>query len=222
MNALLRPAWLVLALLAAVPADAQNLVSTGASSGLRLFMTNGNDFWLDPTSGALVFKVNGNAVSTMTPQGFWDVGAGSIETSELAANAVTQAGQATANDGQSTASAAWVDMPGMSVSQATAGGPLLLSFTTQVTNDTGGSLCGFRFTIDGTPVTSAPWGNAMMQNAPGVATYQQNLAMTWLATGVSAAAHTVKVQWKAGGGTCIGPEAAEASDRTLVVVELKR
>lgn len=63
---------LVLSLLIARPAAAQNLISTGASSGLRLYMTNGNDFWLDPTNGsALIFKVNGNAVSTMTAEGFW-------------------------------------------------------------------------------------------------------------------------------------------------------
>jgi hypothetical protein len=81
---------LAAALLPAVPAAAQNLISTGASSGLRLYMTNGNDFWMDPTSGALVFKVNGNAVSTMTPEGYWLVnGINAINNTGLTVSSVT-------------------------------------------------------------------------------------------------------------------------------------
>ena len=90
MNVLMRPALLVVALLAFVPAAAQNLISTGASSGLRLYMTNGNDFWLDPTDGSLVFKVNGNPVSTMTPQGFWLVnGVNAISNTGITASSIT-------------------------------------------------------------------------------------------------------------------------------------
>lgn len=82
---------LLAAALLAAPAAAQNLISTGATSGLRLYMTNGNDFWLDPTSGnALVFKVNGNAVSTMTAQGFWLVnGVNSVSNTGVTASSFT-------------------------------------------------------------------------------------------------------------------------------------
>jgi hypothetical protein len=82
---------LLAAALLAAPAAAQNLISTGASSGLRLYMTNGNDFWLDPTSGnSLIFKVNGNAVSTMTAQGFWLVnGVNSVSNTGITASSFT-------------------------------------------------------------------------------------------------------------------------------------
>jgi hypothetical protein len=79
------------ALLAGAPAAPQNLVSTGATSGLRMYMTNGNDFWLDPTNGnALIFKVNGVPVSTMTAEGFWLVnGINSVLNTGLTASSIT-------------------------------------------------------------------------------------------------------------------------------------
>lgn len=111
----------------------------------------------------------------------------------------------------------------MSVTLTTSGGNLLMSFTTQATNGSPGDFVAFRFTVDGTPVTSSTYGNAATQDPPGAGTYyQQNVSATWLATSVTAGVHTVKVQWRvAGGNTAIAPEGGEESDRTLVVVEIK-
>lgn len=122
----------------------------------------------------------------------------------------------------STTSTTWVDMTGTSLTLTTTGGHLLLSFTTQAAIDIPGNIVAFRFTVDGTPVTTSSFGNAMIQGQPGTGPYyQSNIAATWLATGLTAASHTINVQWKVSGGTAMAPEATEESDRTLIVVELK-
>ena len=210
-------------------------------------ITSGPDYFLRffrdkaaPTLTAMVIGSNGNVgIGTTAPGAKLEVagqvkitggtpGLNKILTSDAAGLASWQApsasGQATDNTALSTTSTIWADMASMSVTVTTSGGNLLLSFTTQTAVAAVGQLVGFRFTVDGTPVTAAAFGNSMMQGPPGTgAYYQSSLSATWLATGISAGAHTVKMQWiVSAGATAVAPETpGEASDRTLVVVEIK-
>jgi hypothetical protein len=62
----------------------------------------------------------------------------------------------------------------------------------------------------------------MLQDPPGATTnYQNNVAATWLATGIAAGTHNIRVQWRVSLSTAVAPEAGEESERTLVVVEVK-
>jgi hypothetical protein len=131
------------------------------------------------------------------------------------------AGQATTYKELATNSTSWIDMADMRVVLTTNGNPVIMHFTTQATNE--GGIVGFRFAIDGNEVTSAPFGNAMMENTTTQG-YQQNVVAGWLAKGLSAGEHTFKVQWRVSGGTGYAPESAggtQESDRTLIVYELK-
>ena len=63
-------------LLAPAVASAQMLLSTGSASGLRLYQTNSNDWWLDPTAGRFDLRVNGAAGPLMSVLGAGSVGIG--------------------------------------------------------------------------------------------------------------------------------------------------
>ncbi|MEQ1734396.1 MAG: tail fiber protein, partial [Bacteroidia bacterium] len=142
-----------------------------------------------------------------------------IVTTTMATNAPASA-QATDATALTTSSTTWVDMVGMAVTVTTTGGNMLINFNTASTSNAAPNIVGFRFTIDGTAVTAALYGNAQTQQ-PGPSFYQQNVAATWLATSVSAGTHTVKVQWRVSAGSAVAPESGEETNRTLNVVEIK-
>lgn len=203
--------------------DANDLVvSTNSSEKMRI--TSAGNIGINTNNPVTKLDIQGTVKIADGTQG-----SGKVLTSDANGLASWQSGylvsgQATANTPLSTTSSGWVDMVPLSVTLTTSGGNLLLSLTTQAAVAGPGQLVGFRFTIDGTPVTSSTYGNAMLQGQIGTSTYyQQNIAAIWLATGIPAGSHTVQVQWiVSAGATAIAPEnIGEDSDRTLVVVEIK-
>lgn len=220
------------------------LNSEGAT---RLTLTQGNFAFYSATAGTagtaitwgnpnVYFQNNGNVgIGTTVPGAKLEIrgnvkivdgtqGANKVLTSDANGLSSWQArpasAQATSIAALSTTSTTWTDMTNMLVTLTTSGGNILISFTTQETN-TDVAITAFRFVIDGTEVNSAIYGNAINQEDASSVMHQKNIAATWLATGVTAGSHTVKVQWKVTSGTAYAPEAGEESARTLTVIEIK-
>jgi hypothetical protein len=209
--------------------DAQPLVLKTNNTEWMRILTGGNvgigtttpaaKLEIDGASNSTIKIVDGNQAagkvltSDATGQGSWQ---------NNPAASIHASAQATDATALSTAATVWIDMTSMTVTLTTAGGNLHLSFSTQSANGTPGGIVAFRFTVDGVPVTLASWGNAMAQTPPGAATYyQESIAANWLATGIAAGTHTVKVQWRVNLGAAVAPEIGEESNRTLVVVEIR-
>lgn len=87
----------------------------------------------------------------------------------------------------------WDDMEDMSITITTTGGNVLLMFTASLYVNALNDDYDLRFDIDGTPVCAQS-----MINMPAAS---RIVSMHWLATSLSAASHTFKVQWKDRAGT---------------------
>lgn len=136
-----------------------------------------------------------------------------IITAMLAANAVTQTALAIGSTGSpTTTSTSPVDLTDMTATLTTVGGQLLCLAVVVSSNGTAGSFNEFQFVLDGS--SSA---GKISQKFTAANDWHVGVIATRY-TGVSAASHTVKVQWNATTGTAT----AQGVQRYLIVVELKR
>lgn len=138
---------------------------------------------------------------------------GTITTLDMAANAITgtSAAYGTTN-GPTTTSTTPVDLSEMSISiNTTAGSVLLVLFNGMFANNTLANQVATDLVLDGTQQKRRT-GSAAAANA------LFSLSHVHVLTGLSAASHTVKIQWFVSGGT----GTASGVERSLVVVELKK
>jgi hypothetical protein len=136
----------------------------------------------------------------------------SLVTGDLVANAATQAGAASiSTSSPTTTSTTAVDLTEMSVTLTTVGGPLLVIASTPIAC----TLVRNTFTY-----VKLDSDTAIQKTQVAVPTANFDVAHAWshLFTGVSAASHTVKVQWSVAEGTAT----SQGTMRSLTVVELKR
>lgn len=142
--------------------------------------------------------------------------AGSVETADLAANAVTQSGFAIGSSGAlTTSSGSFVDMTDMSVTlNPTFGGDLLVWF----------HFIGYHSAASGAITTgiqldSGSVVGSMTQQPSGVNEIPSSLITLTRFTGVSAASHTVKGKWNTATGATAN---VLGNQRQLLVLELKK
>ena len=136
-----------------------------------------------------------------------------VATGMLAASAVTDAAVALGTtSAPTTTSGSNADVPEMTITRTTVGGPILILFASSFTHSSAGASVSFNLKLDAA-------GNvfAINQQAAVANNYQQ-IALVGLFTGVSAGSHTIKVQWNTSGATAT----LNTTDRRLVWVELKR
>ncbi|MPZ68609.1 MAG: hypothetical protein GEU71_03680 [Actinobacteria bacterium] len=170
--------------------------------------------------GSVLFQADGNGVKA-SPDGSQSAAAvvtrgdsGTVTTEMLEANAVTQIEfDDVGNSGPTTTSTTFVDLDGMTMGITTTGGVLLAMFTGTFSNDTVGERVDVRLVLDGVPAA-----NSIRRFNVPAANYRQTLMTQHLWTGVSSAAHTVKAQWLASGGT----GTADGLLRSMLIAEVRR
>ena len=140
-------------------------------------------------------------------------GGGSVQTSRVAANAITQSGQAVGvTNAPTTTSTSYVDLTDMSVSLTTVGGDLLVNFAGVFSHSSAGGTILVALSLDGAAEVGLVFTSCPAND------YNFVMATTWRFTGVAAGSHTVKVRWYVGSGT----GTAQQTQRRMNVVELKR
>jgi hypothetical protein len=100
----------------------------------------------------------------------------------------------------STSSTSFLDMDssGLSLSLTTSGGPVLLGFSGSVSASTGGVDCYFDLLIDGVRMGGTSTGSAHLTTG----TAGEHSALHFIGLrGLAAGAHTIRLQWRVGGGT---------------------
>lgn len=141
-----------------------------------------------------------------------DISALAVGTNELQANAVSQVSMATGSTSDpTTTSGSAADVPQMSVTLTTTGGPVLLWFTGVFSNGTAGNTMVLYAVLDGSTVQQREW-TFPSANQQVIAPHAH------LFTGVSVASHTFKMQWLTTGGTLKG----HGTYRSLIALELKK
>lgn len=114
-----------------------------------------------------------------------------------------------------TTSTSFTDATGLSVTMTTNGGNVLCLFTGCVNiSGAGGTVINIDLALDGTRQGGTD-GLLVLQYS-GVLTYNATLA--YIITGVSAGAHTIKVQWKQNSATGTATMYAENSSANFKVV----
>ena len=107
-----------------------------------------------------------------------------------------------ANEGAdyTTASTTFVDVDatGFSLAITTTGGDVMVGFVGSISNSAGVNLMMLNVDVDGGPV-AADDGIVVISSTG--ANYRMNASFTYLVTGLAAAAHTFKLQWKTTAGT---------------------
>ena len=112
----------------------------------------------------------------------------------------------------STTSTSFVDMPQMSITMTTGANPIMVTFSLTVQNTTdGGATMEIILDIDGTNEISSERDNSM-----GVINRRSTAGSSILKT-MTAASHTIKVQWLTNLGTFVTHEI----QRNIQVIELK-
>ena len=113
---------------------------------------------------------------------------------------------------ESYATAAWGDMPDMTITKTTGANPVELSFSAGVGNSSNNSVGKFRLMIDGVVV-----GTETKVRTPS-ASVGPHANLIWIEN-VSAGSHIFKVQWYAESGTVYNRAAAGSEHRTFIVKE---
>lgn len=112
----------------------------------------------------------------------------------------------------STTSTSFTDATGLSVTFTTTGGSVLA--LAMLTVDAASSeLAVFRYMIDSTPTPQLAITNANNN-------LDQCVPLMWLFTSVSAASHTIKVQWRSSGGASIRLNGSSRANCTLICSEV--
>ena len=145
------------------------------------------------------------------------VGGGS---SGVGATALASAAVTLTSGNLTTGSTTFVDATGLTVTPTTGAHKLLIVFTGQISNSSAGVQTILTFLVDGVNQGVAISGGAGgLVNISNGAGFISNASMSFVTAAVTAAAHTVKVQWavSAGTGTLY---AATNAPATLTVVEL--
>jgi hypothetical protein len=138
---------------------------------------------------------------------------GAIATADLAGQAVTTVGYiAGSTSDPTTTSASFVDLPDMTISLTSAGGPIALWFSGTFSISVTTAVAQIAFGLDGTDV------GGMFVPQPGAANQIMHAGNLYLATGLSVGAHTLKCRWN----TCSGTLNANGTARYFVAVEFKR
>jgi hypothetical protein len=135
---------------------------------------------------------------------------GTIQTTDLAENAVTRTYQVSSVGDASTTSSSWVDIPEMSVTITTDGGPVLIMFSGNFETSPDNRRVYIQVSIDGT------LKDASTRFAQTYATWITH-GTSWLET-LSPGAHTISIQWVVvdAGSTVY------TRHRAMQVIELKR
>lgn len=154
------------------------------------------------------------ASAGLTVVGALTLPAGSVETADLAANAVTEARRALAVTGSpTTTSATYVDLTDMDTgSFTTFGGPLLVHLVCVVQHTVANTLISMALSLD----AAAEQGEVAVQ--PPAIGQSVTLATAFLFTGVTAGSHRVKGRWSTNAATAF----AVGTQRRMIVVELKK
>jgi hypothetical protein len=139
---------------------------------------------------------------------------GQVQTGDLAANAVTQAGFAQGAADATTTSTSFVDIADLSVTLTTTGGPLLVIMTLPAQINIASVLMSFGVKLDSGSTFATEALSKASSGAEDVITFLHYF------TGVSAGSHTVTGRWAADAG---GHTLKSLSTlRKLLVIELKR
>jgi len=161
----------------------------------------------------LFFKDPAGNDIQITNDGVLVPGTDSVNTDDIVDEAVTQADFVQANDQQSTSADAYGDLDSMTITMTTTGGVgVLIDFVAVFPYDATKLGAYFILDIAGNEATSEVWGSAQDEWDT------QTVHISFLKTGLAAAAHTFKIQWKrlAAGYT------GRVTQRMLRVVELKK
>lgn len=163
----------------------------------------------------LFFKDPANNDIQITNDGVLVPGTDSVDTDAIQDEAVTQAGFAQASDEQITTADAYGDLDSMTVTITTTGGVgVLIDFIADLTIHTSlrpGAYC--ILDIDGGNEATS---ECMVQTDDCLD--QQQIAIHFFKTGLAAAEHIFKIQWKRSNSGHTG----RMEQRTLRVVELKK
>ena len=142
-------------------------------------------------------------------------GTGVVATAAIAANAVTQtAGTNLTSGNVTTVSTSFVDLTGVTVTITTTGGDVLCFFSVSSANNNVFTHY-FKIVADST-------GGAFQSMTSPAATYAMPCSLVSRFSGLSAASHIFKVQWRVSGGTGTAYVNGADGTGTLIVVELKK
>jgi len=108
---------------------------------------------------------------------------------------ITQMNTATNASDLTTTSTSYVDITGMSITLTTGANRVLVGFSGIGYNDTTASLLDFTVDIDGSAA------DGIISFAQSVANYRSNVSFTYLSSVLTAASHTIKIQWKVSANT---------------------
>lgn len=107
-------------------------------------------------------------------------------------------GRVTLANAISTTSTSFVDATGLTVTMTTSGGNVVVIFTAMANHSGGASQNPFfDLVVDG----ASQGGTDGITAKSNTATIGDNVSFVWVVTGLSAASHTFKIQWKVGTGT---------------------
>jgi hypothetical protein len=194
-------------------------VVLGDQQGNALTLDFSDDYWLGVKVGTdpempdrIPFKPSPYALFAL------DIPAGSVTTDKIADGAVTSDKLAPgslidfrveAPDGAVYCSGtSWQDIPGMTITKTTQGGPVMADFVCGAVGGPTGNDTLFRLQIDGITKRSAVHGPEE----------RDQVTILWMET-LAAGSHTFKVQWRR---TLDGGSVTEGDHRFLRVVEFKR
>jgi hypothetical protein len=112
------------------------------------------------------------------------------------------AGSVTLSAGDiTTPSTSFVDLTGATLTITTAGGPVLLLFNVSSYNSAANYRNSFDFAVDGTRMAAAAAFGLGSSMGPTSSVEAPGATLAALVTGLSAASHTFKVQWRVAAGT---------------------
>ena len=123
-----------------------------------------------------------------------------------------QSSQVLGSTNTSNSSGAFADLAGMTKTITTTGGNVLILFSGPIQGAATADDAQFRVDIDGSP--AGGWAEENMGSG-----ISKTISFQWLATGLSAASHTFKIQWRDATGT-IFSEGSTIGPRVLTVIEM--
>lgn len=139
---------------------------------------------------------------------------GAIQSADIASGAVSQSDfkQGVAGTPTIVAASGWGDLPDMSITLTTSAGSAIRIWFGGTFHNSAVANVDVGFSVDGGGETGT---QSFTEQTAG---YYVPVAMVYRVTGLSAAAHTVKVRWKTGGGTATGV----GTQRYFLVEEIKK
>jgi hypothetical protein len=131
------------------------------------------------------------------------------------ASVIYQSQTVTRDTQVSTNSTSLVDLTDMSITLTTTGGDLLILFSDSSQNNTSGQTTRYAILVDGVQKQAGTFINGTTGAYPAI------IQLHHLEKSLSSGSHTVKIQWRVGGGTGYSNTEANENARTrLSVIEI--